>query len=112
MAHPQTNFNPPFDITRASHLVFTVRDLAASKAFYTEVIGLKVSAEDDSTLCLHGIEERCHHSLTLKTTRGEPCCERAEYGQARGQNAQETNTFAGANRRFRYERADCRYQHR
>ena len=47
LAHPQTNFNPPFDITRASHLVFTVRDLAASKAFYTEVIGLKVSAEDD-----------------------------------------------------------------
>ena len=78
MAHPQTNFNPPFDVTRASHLVFTVRDLAASKAFYTEVIGLKVSAEDASTLWLHGVEERCHHSLTLKKTLGEPACERKE----------------------------------
>ena len=26
---PKTNFNPPFNITRASHLVFTARDLAA-----------------------------------------------------------------------------------
>ena len=79
MAHPQTNFNPPFNVTRASHLVFTVRDLAASKAFYTEVIGLKVSAEDDSTLWLHGIEERCHHSLTLKKIPGEPSCERVGF---------------------------------
>lgn len=79
MAHPQTNFNPPFDVTRASHLVFTVRDLAASKAFYTEVIGLKVSAEDASTLWLHGVEERCHHSLTLKKTRSEPACERVGF---------------------------------
>ena len=30
---PQTNFNPPFNITRASHLVFTARDLAASRDF-------------------------------------------------------------------------------
>ena len=27
MNHPQTNYNPPFNITRASHLVFTARDL-------------------------------------------------------------------------------------
>ena len=79
MAHPKTNFDPPFNVTRASHLVFTVRDLAASKAFYTEVIGLKVSAEDDWTLWLHGIEERCHHSLTLKKIRGEPSCERVGF---------------------------------
>ena len=40
MSFPQTNFKPPFNITRASHLVFTAQDLAASKAFYTEVVGL------------------------------------------------------------------------
>jgi catechol 2,3-dioxygenase len=79
VSHPQTNFAPPFNITRASHLVFTVRDLAASKAFYTEVIGLKVGAEDEGTLWLYGIEERCHHSLTLKKTRGEPVCERVGF---------------------------------
>ena len=27
MAIPQTNFNPPFNITRASHLVLTAQDL-------------------------------------------------------------------------------------
>ena len=75
MAIPQTNFNPPFNITRASHLVFTAQDLAASRAFYTEVIGLIVSDEDADTLWLRGVEERGHHSLTLKKTTGEPSCE-------------------------------------
>ena len=56
-AIPKTNFNPPFNITRASHLVFTVRDLAASRDFYTEVMGLIVSDEDADTLWLRGVEE-------------------------------------------------------
>ena len=68
MTIPQTNFNPPFNITRASHLVFTARDLAASRDFYTEVMGLIVSDEDANTIWLRGVEERCHHSLTLKRT--------------------------------------------
>ena len=68
MAIPQTNFNPPFNITRASHLVFSAQDLPASRAFYTEVIGLIVSDEDANTLWLRGVEERGHHSLTLKKT--------------------------------------------
>jgi catechol 2,3-dioxygenase len=73
---PQTNFNPPFNITRASHLVFTARDLAASRDFYVEVMGLIVSDEDADTIWLRGVEERCHHSLTLKRTTDQPQCER------------------------------------
>ncbi len=75
MAIPQTNFNPPFNITRASHLVLTAQDLPASRDFYTEVIGLIVSDEDANTIWLRGVEERGHHSLTLKKTSGEPSCE-------------------------------------
>ena len=73
---PKTNFFPPFNITRASHLVFAARDLAASRDFYTEVIGLIVTDETPDTLWLRGVEERCHHSLTLKRTNGQPMCER------------------------------------
>src|SRR5205807_8004157 len=73
---PQTNFNPPFNITRASHLVLTARDLAASRDFYVEVMGLIVSDENADTIWLRGVEERCHHSLTLKRTTGQPLCER------------------------------------
>ncbi len=76
MPIPKTNFSPPFNITRASHLVFTVRDLAKSRDFYTEVMGLIVSDEDAGTLWLRGVEERAHHSLTLKKTAGQPQCER------------------------------------
>lgn len=75
MTIPQTNFDPPFNITRASHLVLTAQDLAASRAFYTEVIGLVVSDEDANTIYLRGVEERGHHSLTLKRTSGDPACE-------------------------------------
>ena len=36
MSIPQTNFAPPFNITRVSHLVFTARDLSASSDFYVD----------------------------------------------------------------------------
>ena len=73
---PQTNFQPPFNITRASHLVLTSRDLAKARDFYTEVIGLKVSDETATTIHLRGVEERAHHSLVLKATKDEASCER------------------------------------
>jgi len=76
---PKTNFHPPFNITRASHLVFTARDLVKSREFYTEVMGLIVSDEDADTLWLRGVEERAHHSLTLKKTAGQPECERVGF---------------------------------
>jgi catechol 2,3-dioxygenase len=75
MSLPQTNFSPPFNITRASHVVLTVRDLTLSRKFYTEVIGLLVSDETRSEVYLRGTEETCHHSLTLRQAAGEPICE-------------------------------------
>lgn len=74
---PKTTASPPFRITRASHLVYTVRDLSRSREFYTEVLGLVVSDEDKDTLYLRGVEERVHHSLVLKRTEGVPACIRA-----------------------------------
>ena len=62
---PRTNYEPLFNITRASHVVLTVKDLAASRRFYEEVIGLIVTLEEGDTLYLRGIEEACHHSLVL-----------------------------------------------
>jgi catechol 2,3-dioxygenase len=73
---PQTNFAPPFNITRASHIVLSARDLARSRDFYVEVLGLMVSDEDADTIHLRGTEEICHHSLTLKKAAGAPACER------------------------------------
>ena len=74
---PKTTQSPPFRITRASHLVYTVRDLSRSRDFYTEVLGLVVSDGDRDTLYLRGVEERVHHSLVLKRTDGAPACIRA-----------------------------------
>src|SRR6266446_7911086 len=73
---PQTNFNPPFRFRRASHVVFTSRDLVKSREFYTEVVGLLVSDEDRNTLYLRGLEERAHHSLVVKHSDEPSACHR------------------------------------
>lgn len=64
---------PPFNVTRASHVVLNVRDLEASKHFYTELAGLVVSDEDASTVYLRGLEERGHHSLVLRKSAEVSC---------------------------------------
>ncbi|WP_342727052.1 VOC family protein [Bradyrhizobium sp. B097] len=46
MSLPITNHDPGFRITRASHVVLDVRDLAASRRFYENVIGLILTAEE------------------------------------------------------------------
>ena len=74
MAPPTTNPRPPFRFLRASHATLTSRDLAKSREFYTEALGLVVSDEDGDTLYLRGLEERAHHSLTIKRTQDEPTC--------------------------------------
>jgi catechol 2,3-dioxygenase len=73
---PPPVYYPPFNITRASHCVLTVKDLEASKAFYTRVIGLVVTAQDKDTLWLRGIEEIAHHSLVLRRSSAAPVCDR------------------------------------
>src|SRR5260370_1946579 len=65
VAIPIPNYNTPFNITRASHSVLHVKDLANSRAFYVDLIGLVVSDEDKDTLYLRGVAEICHHSLML-----------------------------------------------
>src|SRR5438094_4401451 len=76
MSIPKPVYNPPFNITRASHSVLNVKDLAASRRFYVDLIGFIVSSEDKDTIYLRGVAEACHHSLVLKRAKGEAESER------------------------------------
>jgi catechol 2,3-dioxygenase len=76
MPVPAPVYNPPFNVTRASHSVVTVKDLGKSRAFYVDLLGFIVSAEDNDTIYLRGVAEACHHSLVLKRAKGEPQSER------------------------------------
>lgn len=76
MQLPTPVLRPPFNITRASHVVLTAADLTASRRFYEQVIGLVLTAEADGTLYYRGIEEACHHSLVLHQAGGAPACRR------------------------------------
>jgi catechol 2,3-dioxygenase len=63
---PPVDLRPPFNISRFSHVRLGVADLARSRDFYTRILGLVVSDEDESTCYLRGLAEACHHSLVLE----------------------------------------------
>ncbi|MEZ5796658.1 MAG: 3,4-dihydroxyphenylacetate 2,3-dioxygenase [Paracoccaceae bacterium] len=65
MPVPAPNLYPPFNIIRLSHVDFGVRDLAASKAFYVDTLGLQITDETADTIYLRAMEERGHHCLVL-----------------------------------------------
>lgn len=73
---PAVNLRPPFNITRASHVVLHVSDLAKSRDFYVNIVGLVVSEEGAGICYLRGLAEACHHSLVLVQSRGEQTCKR------------------------------------
>jgi len=66
------NLNPPFNVVRASHVEFGVRDLAKSRAFYVDCLGYLVTDAQRDALYLRGVEERNHHSIVLRTADA-PC---------------------------------------
>ena len=76
MSIPTPVLKPRFNVTRSSHVELTVRDLATSRLFYEEVIGLVLTTEQDGILYFRGIEEACHHSLVLRQDPGVPACTR------------------------------------
>jgi catechol 2,3-dioxygenase len=73
---PSVNLRPPFNITRASHIRLGVADLAASREFYTQIVGLVVTAETDNVCYLRALGEMCHHSLVLEQQSDGTTCRR------------------------------------
>ena len=70
MPVPAPNLYPPFNIVRLSHVEYRVRDLAASRAFYVDTLGLQVTGEGDGVIWLRAMEERGHHCIALVQAEG------------------------------------------
>lgn len=66
MAIPAPNLTPPFNIVRLSHAELRVTDLAWSRAYYVDLLGLQVTHEDAGVIYLRAMEERGHHCLILR----------------------------------------------
>ncbi|MCZ8133582.1 MAG: 3,4-dihydroxyphenylacetate 2,3-dioxygenase [Rhodobacteraceae bacterium] len=66
MPIPSPNLNPPFNIVRLSHAQLRVTDLAWSRTYYVDVLGLQVTHEEPDTIYLRAMEERGHHCLILR----------------------------------------------
>lgn len=73
---PPVNLRPQFNITRVSHVVLIVSNLAKSRDYYVNVIGLIVTEESNGVCYLRGLAEACHHSLVLIEAAGAPICKR------------------------------------
>jgi len=74
---PDVNLRPPFNITRASHVVLHVADLARSRDFYVNIVGLVISEAGEGVCYMRGLAEACHHSLVLVQSQGgEQTCKR------------------------------------
>ncbi len=65
MPLPAPVLYPPFNIVRLSHVEYNVTDLAASRAFYVDILGLQVTDEDENIVYLRAMEERGHHCIAL-----------------------------------------------
>ena len=57
---------PAPDIVRCAYMEIVVTDLAASRAFYVDVLGLVVTEEDEDAVYLRSFEEFIHHNLVLR----------------------------------------------
>ncbi|MFZ1468440.1 MAG: 3,4-dihydroxyphenylacetate 2,3-dioxygenase [Paracoccaceae bacterium] len=66
MPVPAPNLYAAFNTIRLSHVELFVTDLAKSRAFYVDTLGLQVTDEDASTIYLRAMEERGHHCMILK----------------------------------------------
>ena len=57
---------PAPDILRCAYMEIVVTDLAKSREFYVDVLGLVVTYEDDNAIYLRTLEEFIHHNLVLR----------------------------------------------
>ena len=72
MSLPKNNFNPPFNIIRASHILLLVKDLGKSENFYKDILGLHPEEKTATTLTFRGMEER-NTSLILQQSDNPSC---------------------------------------
>ena len=66
MPIPAPNLYPDFNTIRLSHVCLNVKNLADSKTFYTDIVGLQLTDENDSHVYLRAMEERGHHCIILQ----------------------------------------------
>ncbi|HLV03372.1 3,4-dihydroxyphenylacetate 2,3-dioxygenase [uncultured Georgenia sp.] len=57
---------PAPDIVRCAYMELVVTDLAASREFYVDILGLVVTHEDEDAIYLRSLEEFIHHNLVLR----------------------------------------------
>jgi 3,4-dihydroxyphenylacetate 2,3-dioxygenase len=71
----ETTVNQPPDIVRSAYVDLVVTDLERARAWWVDLIGFHVQAEERGALYLRGYEEFVHHSVVLREGP-KPACAR------------------------------------
>ena len=77
MPVPSPVLYPPFNVVRLSHVELAVTNLAASRRFYADLLGLQVTHEDAGAIHLLSRTQRPH-----MTTPNMKDIVKTKYGQA------------------------------
>jgi catechol 2,3-dioxygenase len=75
MSSTSNYLDPPFRITRTSHVCLTAADLGRACDFYENLAGLVVTWRDSDAAYLRGVEEIAHHSLVLRRSADGATCD-------------------------------------
>jgi len=68
-----TDHLPPPDIVRSAFAELVVTDLKAARAFWVDLLGFVITAEEASAIWLRGYAESVHHSLVLRAGPQAAC---------------------------------------
>jgi catechol 2,3-dioxygenase len=110
MPLPNHVFTPPFNVVRASHVVLGVTDLERSVAFYEGLLGLHIEDRTPTEVFLRGVEERQHHSTTLRLAK-EAACQRIGFKVASEEDLDKAASYFAA-RGLRHAFAEVPHQGR
>ena len=90
------------DILRCAYMEIVVTDLAKSREFYVDVLGLVVTEEDDNGIYLRSMEEFIHHNIVLK--QGRSSCQMFGYRVRTPEDVDAAEAF--------YKELGCRVERR
>ncbi|BCB76570.1 hypothetical protein Pflav_029800 [Phytohabitans flavus] len=83
------------DIVRSAYAELVVTDLARSRWFWVDMLGMVVQHEEADALYLRGFDELTHHSLVLR--RGEtPAADRLAFRVRRPEDLDRAEAFFAA----------------
>ena len=91
----------PIEIKRTGHLVLRVKDLERSRRFFTEILGLKISCQNERMVFFSSDFNANHHMLAITQAKGNGPMPDPEKQVGMAHAAYELENFAALQEAYR-----------